>query len=299
MIGNDDTLFGKVVTAMVTPFDESLNIDFKAVEKLVNHLANNGTNTIVVAGTTGESPTLTDSEKKDLLKAVLDAAGGKCKVIFGAGSNDTARSIKCAQEAEQLGAHGLLLVAPYYNKPNAAGLKAHFSAIAESTTLPIMLYNIPGRTGITIGADVVLSLAENHKNIRALKDSTGSTDQAAEIGRDGPADFRLYSGDDYLTLPFLAVGACGVVSVASHIAGKEILDLINAFFKGDTESARKIHYGSLALFKGLFSAPNPTCVKYALSLCGLCKSYLRLPLVQLDNEQKQAVAKLLKITLPQ
>ena len=298
MIKTTGDIFGRLMTAMITPFDDQLNIDYKAVEKLVAHLIGTGTSTIVVSGTTGESPTLEDSEKKDLLKSVIECAGGKAKVMMGTGSNDTRKSIKLSQEAEKLGAQGLLLVAPYYNKPNQDGLKAHFSAIAKETSLPIVLYNIPGRTGINLTPETTLELAESHQNIVALKDSTGSVEQAAEVGRLAPSHFRIYSGDDNLTLPFLSVGACGVISVASHVIGSEIKKMIDFFYEGKIDDARALHYLHLPLFKGLFIAPNPTCVKYAMAKLQFCKENLRLPLVPLTDSQKAAVDQLLQESKP-
>lgn len=294
MIKSDAPLFGRLITAMVTPFDDEGKVDFKAAEKLVEHLIATGTTSIVVSGTTGESPTLEDAEKKDLLKTVLKVSSGRAKVIMGTGYNSTAKSVKASKEAEQLGADGLLVVAPYYNKPSQAGLLAHFGEVAKATSLPIIVYNIPGRTGINITSDTTVKLAETHANIHALKDSTGSVDQAAEIAGRAPQHFRVYSGDDYLTLPFASVGGCGIVSVASHIVGKEIGDMLNDYFKGNLDGAREVHYKYLLLFKGLFAAPNPTCVKYALSKLGLCKEHLRLPLVPLDKSQKEAMDKLIK-----
>jgi 4-hydroxy-tetrahydrodipicolinate synthase len=279
---------------MVTPFDDAGKIDFKATERLVQHLLANGTDSIVVAGTTGESPTLEPTEKRELLKCVLQAAHGKAKVIMGTGSYSTADSVRASQEAESLGADGLLVVAPYYNKPSQQGMIRHFGEVASSTSLPIIVYNIPSRTGVNITAESTLAIAAANSNIHALKDSTGSVDQASEIASWVREDFRIYSGDDYLTLPFLAVGACGIVSVASHLVGNEIQAMIAAFFNGQLEESRKLHYQYLHLFKGLFVAPNPTCVKFALQVLGLCKSAVRLPLIELDDEQKIVLSRLLK-----
>jgi 4-hydroxy-tetrahydrodipicolinate synthase len=278
---------------MVTPFDQGLKIDFVAVEKIVEHLIKTGTTTLVVAGTTGESPTLDDAEKKELLKAVIAIAKKRAKVVMGTGSNDTAKSIKATREAEALGADGVLVVAPYYNKPSQAGLLAHFGEIAKATKLPIIMYNIPGRTGITIEAETIVALSHKHKNVHAVKDSTGSPEIAGEIAGSAREDFVIYSGDDYLTLPLLAVGACGIVSVASHFVGLDIKRMQETFFSGSLDAARAIHYGALPLFKGLFAAPNPTCVKYGLSKLGLCDEHLRLPLVPLDPAQKQTMDKLM------
>lgn len=294
MIGTDATTFGRVITAMVTPFDDELKIDFKSLEKVIDHLLKNGTDTLVVSGTTGESPTLDESEKKDLLKAVVEQTKGRAKIIMGTGSNDTAKSIKASREAESLGADGLLLVAPYYNKPSQEGLTAHFEAILKATSLPALLYNIPGRTGINVSSETTIELAKRCPNLHALKDSTGSVEQAAEIAGKVRDSFRVYSGDDYLTLPFLAVGGCGVVSVASHVVGNQIKEMIEAFFAGKLDRARQLHYDYLPVFKGLFTAPNPTCVKYALSTMGICKPHLRLPLVPISGQSKDNLDRLLK-----
>ncbi len=294
MIKTDAPLFGRVMTAMVTPFDDELKVDFKATEKLVKHLLSTGTTCLVVSGTTGESPTLEDSEKRDLLKAVINVAKGKAKVVMGTGYNATAKSIKASQEAQSLGADGLLVVAPYYNKPSQAGMLKHFGEIAKSTSLPIIVYNIPGRTGVNITPDTMLEMIESNHNIYALKDSTGSVEQSAEIAGKARESFKIYSGDDYLTLPFLSIGASGIISVASHVVGQPISDMVDDFFAGRLDAAREKHYKFLPIFKGLFAAPNPTCVKYALSVLGICTEHLRLPLVPLDKHQKQVIDQLLK-----
>ncbi len=298
MIETSGNLFGRVVTAMVTPFDQDLNVDLKAVERLVEHLIATGSTGIVVSGTTGESPTLDDSEKEILLKTVVKVANKRARIIMGAGTNDTRKSIKAAQQAEAAGADALLVVAPYYNKPNQDGLKAHFGSIAHSTALPIMLYNIPGRTGININPETVADLAGEHTNIVAIKDSTGNVEQTQELAGHVRSDFRIYSGDDNLTLPLLAVGACGIVSVASHLIGAEIAQMVDLFFAGKLDEARALHYQYLPLFKGLFIAPNPTCVKYALAKLGICRDELRLPLVPLVEAQKKVMDDLLKNIKP-
>lgn len=291
MISNNPNLFGRIITAMVTPFDDELNVDYKALEKIIIHLANTGTDALVVSGTTGESPTLSDNEKLELLKASKSFSNNKLKMIMGVGSNDTAKTIKASKEAEKYGADGLLVVAPYYNKPNQDGLIAHFTAVANSTSLPIIIYNIPGRTGINIAPETIIELANKCENIHALKDSTGSTDQAADIARVNlnHNNFYIYSGDDYLTLPFLSVGAGGVISVASHIVGNAIKDMTNYYLNGKIDEARKLHYKYLPLFKALFIAPNPTCVKYALSQLGLCKAHLRLPLAPINKAHAKVI----------
>jgi len=288
MISNIDSPFGPLVTAMVTPFSDDLGVDLKAVEDITNHLIATGSTALVVTGTTGESPTLDDNERKVLYRLVKEKAHGKAKVLAGVGTNSTVKTIKYAHLAEGCGADGLLIVTPYYNKPPQAGLVKHYQEIAKNTNLPIMMYNVPGRTSVNLGVEATIEIVETCNHIVALKDSTGNTDQTAEMaGKIKRKDFWVYTGDDYLTLPHLSVGGAGVVSVAGHLIGRKINELIESFFKGDYDEARKIHYECLPLFKGLFAAPNPTCVKYALSKIGLCKATLRLPLVPLPLEEQK------------
>lgn len=282
--------FGQVITAMVTPFKDDLSIDFDAVEKLVYHLIKNGTDTIVVAGTTGESPTLTHDEEKELCKFVqkivnVNKNRDKVKIILGAGSNSTQTAIEATKEAERLQVDGVLSVVPYYNKPNQAGLIEHFSQIAKSTLLPIILYNIPGRTGINLEPQTTRELVSKYKNIIGYKDATGNLENTSLIASLCPKDFLIYSGDDSLLLPILSVGGVGVISVASHIVGNEIKDMINSFFAGKIDLAKQIHIKLFPLFKALFKAPNPTCIKAALEIKGICKSNLRPPLVKLNQSE--------------
>ncbi len=294
MIKTEAPIFGRVLTAMVTPFGDDLELDLPAVEKLVNYLIATGTDSIVVSGTTGESPTLKDEEKIALLKAVITASAGRAKVIMGTGYNSTVKAVDATIQAESIGADGVLVVCPYYNKPSQEGLIAHFQAVASSTKLPVIIYNIPARTGVNMTAETTIALANRCPNIHALKDSTGSLDQSADLAGQIREDFRVYCGDDYLTLPFLSIGACGIVSVASHLVGRQIKSMIDAFFANDLDKAREIHYKYLPLFKGLFAAPNPTCVKFALSTLGICKSNLRLPLVPLNPQQQETLTKLIE-----
>jgi len=287
--------FGQVITAMVTPFKNDLSIDYESTEKLVNHLIKTHTDTIVVAGTTGESPTLTHEEERELCKFVQKTAAKKARVILGAGSNSTATAIESTKEAEKLGVDGILSVVPYYNKPSQAGQIEHFSQIAKSTSLPIILYNIPGRTGINMEPQTVAELAIKHKNIIGYKDATGNLENTSQVIQIVPKDFFVYSGDDSLTLPMLSIGAVGVISVASHIVGSEIKEMINSYFAGKIDPAKEIHTKLFPIFKALFKAPNPTCIKAALEIKGLCKSNLRPPLVKLNenelNELKQVINK--------
>lgn len=277
--------FGQILTAMVTPFKSDLSLDLEATERLVNHLIKTGTDTIVIAGTTGESPTLSHEEERELCKFVQKTVSSRVKIILGAGSNSTQTAVQSTREAEKLGVDGILSVVPYYNKPSQAGLIEHFSHIAKATSLPIILYNIPGRTGINMEPQTAAYLAKNHNNIIGYKDATGNLENTSQVIQLSPKDFIVYSGDDSLTLPMLSIGAMGVISVASHLAGNEIKEMINSYFSGKIDPAKEIHHKLLPLFKALFKAPNPTCIKAALELKGLCKSELRLPLVKLNEKE--------------
>lgn len=285
--------FGQILTAMVTPFKSDLSIDFESAEKLVNHLIKNGTDTIVVAGTTGESPTLSHEEERELCKFVQKKADGRLKIILGTGSNSTITAVEATKEADKLGVDGVLSVVPYYNKPNQEGLIEHFSQIAKCTKLPIILYNIPGRTGINMQVETTLYLAAKYKNIVGYKDATGNLEQTSELSRLAPKDFLIYSGDDSLTLPMLSVGAVGVISVASHLVGLELKDMINSYFTGKIEVAKKIHHKLFPLFKALFKAPNPICIKAALEMIGICRGDLRLPLVRLSSKEESELKEII------
>jgi 4-hydroxy-tetrahydrodipicolinate synthase len=280
--------WGRVITAMVTPLDSQLNVDFGQAGKLAQRLIDSGTDTILVGGTTGESPTLTDNERVRLVEAVLDAIGDKAPVIAGTGTNSTAASVALTKQAEALGAHGAMLVAPYYNKPPQNGLYAHFRTVAEATRLPVMVYNVPGRTSVNIAPETMGRLAEI-ENIVALKEAGGSADQASEMVRAVRGKLRVYSGDDSLTLPMMAVGACGVVSVASNVAGRLVAEMVKAFAAGETARATELHLQLLPLFKGLFLTTNPIPVKAALRLQGFDAGGLRLPLIEATEEQIAAV----------
>jgi len=288
--------FGQVVTAMVTPFDREGEIDFGATKKLLEHLIANGTDAVVVAGTTGESPTLTMEEKIELFKFVKKEANGRIPVIAGTGSNNTKESIELTKEAEKIGVDAVMLVAPYYNKPSQEGMYQHFKTIAEATTLPVMLYNVPGRTSSNIDVDTIVRLSEI-ENIVCVKEASGDLDAMAEIISRTPDDFLLYSGDDALTLPVLAIGGVGVVSVAGHIVGKEMQKMINAYKEGNVKEAGAIHRELLPIFQLMFSAPSPTPLKAALNMKGIEVGDVRLPLVPLNEEQMKQLKKQLQIKL--
>lgn len=277
---------GEVITAMVTPFNKNRDIDYDKVEELAEHLIKTGTDTILVAGTTGESPTLTHEEEIEILLSVKRVVANRAKVILGAGSNSTETAVERAKLAQKEGADAILSVVPYYNKPSQEGMIAHFSAVAESTDLPIILYNIPSRTGVNMSVNTVKTLAEKYKNIVALKQSFGDMDVITELKINCPKDFMIYSGDDSLTLPMLSMGVEGVISVASHLYGNEIKSMIHNFKAGQIHAAKNMHEKLYPVFKKLFMAPNPVPVKAALAKAGLMNDYVRLPLVELTQEQK-------------
>ncbi len=277
---------GELITAMVTPFDKNRKIDYDQVEALAKHLIKNGTQGILVAGTTAECPTLTHDEELELLATVKRAVENKAKVIMGAGSNSTETAIEMSKKAQREGADAILSVVPYYNKPSQMGMLAHFSAIAESVELPIILYNIPSRTGVDLSLETIKILATKYKIIVALKQSFGDMDVISELKLACPDDFMVYSGDDSLTLPMLSLGADGVISVASHLYGNEIKTMIHNFKTGNYNVAKNMHLKLYPVFKKLFMAPNPVPVKAALEKIGLMKDYVRRPLVELSDVQK-------------
>ncbi|RAP76206.1 4-hydroxy-tetrahydrodipicolinate synthase [Paenibacillus montanisoli] len=284
--------FGRIVTAMITPFHTDGSIDWETTGRLMDYLIEEQqTDSIVVSGTTGESPTLTDEEKIALFKFAVKHAAGRCKIIAGSGSNETAHSIHLTQVAEECGVDGALLVVPYYNKPTQEGIYQHFKVIAEGTKLPIMVYNVPGRTIVSMSVETTLRLAQI-PNIVATKECA-SLDQVTLIASQAPADFRVYSGDDSSALPAVAVGAYGIVSVASHIIGKDIREIIDSYLKGDVAAAYKLHAASLPLFRGLFDLPNPVLVKAALKLKGLPVGGVRLPLVDATETELAALRRIL------
>ncbi len=284
--------FGNIATAMVTPFDKNENIDFQKLSKLIDYLINNGTDSLVVAGTTGESPTLSEEEKVALIQYSVKEAEGRVPIIAGTGSNNTKASIKLTKKAEEAGADAVMLVTPYYNKPSQEGMYRHFRAIAEETSLPVMLYNVPGRTAASLAPETTIRLAEI-PNIIAIKEASGDLDAMTKIVAETPEDFAVYSGDDSLTLPALSVGARGIVSVASHIIGPEMQEMIKHYTEGNTAQAALIHQKLLPLMKGLFAAPNPSPLKTALQLKGLDVGSVRLPLIPLNEDERLRLSSLM------
>lgn len=279
--------WGRLITAMVTPFDEELNVDFEAASSLAIKLVEEGSTALVVTGTTGEAPTLTEDEKINLYKIIKDSVD--VPVIAGVGTNNTKITIENAKAAQEAGVDGLLVVTPYYNKPDQDSLYCHFKEVAESVDLPIMLYNVPGRTGCNILPETVEKLAQID-NIKALKEASGNIIQFAEIIKRIPENFLVYSGDDSMLLPAMSIGCYGIVSVASHVVGPEMKEMIDAFISKDTEKAKEMHLKLLNIFKNLFVIANPIPVKAALNLMGVNVGGLRLPL----TEARENVLKILR-----
>ncbi|MDO7268159.1 MULTISPECIES: 4-hydroxy-tetrahydrodipicolinate synthase [Shouchella] len=290
--------FGYLMTAMVTPFTNENALDVNGIRTLIHHLANNGTDTVVIHGTTGEAPTLTLEEKQTLLSvAVEEAANANIKVIAGIGANSTQQAVQMAQLAEQTGADGLMVVVPYYNKPSQEGIYQHIAQVAQSTPLPVLLYNVPGRTGADMSAETALRLAEIDQ-VFAIKEASGNIDKVTEILRLAPEGFSVYSGDDSLTLPMMAVGAKGVVSVASHIVGREMKQMIDAFASGELQLAASIHHKLFPVMKAMFMAPSPAPVKEALARYRLPGGGVRLPLIGLNEAENMELTAVLEPFLP-
>ena len=274
--------FGRLITAMVTPFAKDGSIDWDGVATLATHLADHGHDAIAVNGTTGEAPTTKSSEKLEIIKVVKSTVGSRVKVLSGAGDNETSYTVEQAKRSADAGADGLLIVAPYYNKPPQAGIEAHFNAVASATDLPIMMYDIPGRTGVEIESDTIVRLFDL-PNIVALKDAKGNLAATSDvIARCG---IPVYSGDDILNLPFLSIGAVGFVSVCGHTVGNELKAMLDAWFAGDTARALEIHQKLIPVFKGTFKTQGAILTKAAMNLMGLPGGTTRLPLVDATPAQ--------------
>src|SRR5437016_13180160 len=285
-------MFSGTFTAVVTPFRNG-DVDFAAFEKLVEAQIAAGITGLVAVGTTGESPTLTQDEKPEVIQRAIKIAKGRCKVIAGAGTNSTRDSIEATKFAEKAGADAALLVAPYYNKPSQEGLLRHFKAIADATSLPIMLYNIPSRCGVDIAPDTVARLANECRNIVSIKEASGSVERVSELRAHLPESFTILSGDDSLTLTFMSVGAVGVVSVASNLFPAEIRALVDAYQSGDVKLAENLHRKLFQRFKDLFIEPNRVPIKTALGWHGAMSGEVRLPLCEMSDSNQARLRKTL------
>ena len=286
-------MFAGTFTALVTPFQND-QIDEAAFERLIEGQIEAGITGIVPVGTTGESPTLDHAEHQRVIELAVKAAKGRCKVIAGTGSNSTSEAVSLTVEAEKVGADAALLVAPYYNKPTQEGVYRHYRAISEATKIPLILYSIPGRCGIEISVETVVRLAKDCPNIVAIKEAGGSVERVSALRSVLPAEFEILSGDDSLTLPFIAAGAVGVISVASNLIPKEVCELVNAALAGDYDDARKRHFHLYPLFKDLFIESNPAPVKAALALAGRMNADVRLPLCELSEASQQKLVETLR-----
>ncbi len=285
--------FGEVLTAMVTPFDDNLKVDITQARRMAKYLVENGSDGVVVLGTTGEAPTLSFVEKVQLLEAVVDEVGDKAIIIAGTGSYSTLESIEMTMKAEKIGVDGIMLVTPYYNKPPQEGLYNHFKMVANKTSLPVLLYNVPGRTSRNIEPDTVIKLAEID-NIIAIKEASGNLDQVSQLTRLLPEDFYVYSGDDNLTLPILAVGGQGIVSVAAHLVGNKIKEMVKAFKNGQVKKAIELNKLLGPIFSAIFMTTNPIPIKEALNMRGFKVGSVRPPLVGMGNYDHDKLKKILE-----
>lgn len=285
---------GRLLTAMVTPFDADLNVDYGRARELARMLVASGSDGVVVSGTTGESPTLTNEEKLRLFREVKDALGDGYAVVAGTGNYCTSESVELTRAAAEAGVDAAMAVVPYYNNPPQEGLYRHFRAIAEASPLPLILYNVPSRSPRNLEPNTVARLASEVKNVAAVKEASKNLEQIAEIIAKTPDGFLVYSGDDSTTLPILGVGGYGIISVASHVAGPQIRRMIDAFVEGRVEEAQAINCKLMPLFKALFITSNPIPVKAALKLSGFPVGGLRLPLVEATEAEEAAIAAAMK-----
>ncbi len=287
-------LFGRVLTAMITCFDTNGGVDYAETARMARWLAGHGSDGLAVAGTTGESATLSQDEKLKLFRCVREAVGPGIKILAGTGSYDTAAAVALSREAEDTGVDGLLVVTPYYNKPSQEGLYQHYKAVAHSTRLPVVLYNVPSRTQVNLEAETVIRLSQI-ENIVAVKEASGLLAQVGEIVLGTPANFLVYGGADEVNLPILALGGAGSISVISHVVGPDLQKMHQAFFAGDMETARAIHLKTLAVTKAMFCAPSPTPTKTALSLMGVLPTpAVRLPLIDATDTERSRIQATLK-----
>jgi len=286
-------MFRGVYTALVTPFNTDGSIDTEAMMALVEEQIQSGIHGLVPVGSTGESPTVSHEENMKVVEMVINKAAGRIPVIAGTGSNSTQEAVSMTKAAKAMGASASLQVVPYYNKPNQEGMYRHFMTLADSIDLPMIVYNIPGRTGVNMNASTLARLAK-HPNIAAVKESSGNLNQAMEIIASVPEGFGIFCGDDNWTFPLLSLGATGVISVASHLVPKELVALYEALQKSDLQTAKAIHYRLLPLFNAVFIDTNPIPIKYMLSRLGKIKEAYRLPLLPLNDDAKKSVDVVLK-----
>ncbi len=284
---------GRLLTAMVTPFNEKGEVDYEQAKRLASALLDSGSNGLLVVGTTGESPTLVREEEYRLFAEIKSVVGERGVVVAGTGSNNTSEALEATKEAERIGVDACLLVVPYYNKPTQEGLYQHFKTIAQSTKLLCILYNVPSRTAINLSADTTIRLSKID-NIIGIKESSSNFDQISKIISNTREDFLVWSGNDNETLPILAMGGYGIISVASHLIGKQISEMINSFINGRADEAARIHRHLLPLFKVLFVVSNPSPVKYALNHVGFNVGKPRLPLVEPDEKSASIIKDTLK-----
>lgn len=285
--------FGRVITAMITPFTDAGKVDYNGAISLANYLVSHGSEGLLVAGTTGEGATMSAEEKLKLYRLIVDSVGKKVSVIGNVGSISTKETISFLKEAEKTGIDAALVIVPFYVKPNQEGIYRHFKAIAEASTLPLILYNVPGRVGTGITPETIKRLTDTCPTIVGIKDATGNWDQVTQEKRILPDDFMIYSGDDAFTLPILAAGGVGVISVASHIIGDDLLSMIIAFAEGNMEKARALHLKMYSFMKGMFFTASPIPVKTAINLIGQCGGTFRLPLVEPTKDEIEKVEQLL------
>jgi len=282
---------GRLITAMITPFNDDMSVNYEEAKRLASHVVETGSDGVLVAGTTGESPTLTDEEKINLFRAVKEAVGDRAKVIAGTGNYCTRESIELTRRAEEVGVDAILLVCPYYNRPSQEGLYRHFRSVAEATSLPVILYNIPSRTGRNIEPETVIRLANDVPNIVGIKEASGDMKQVARIYAGVPERFAIWSGNDEDTIHILTLGGVGVISVASHIVGSDLKRMIESFLSGDVATAREIHLNLMPLIRALFppTSSNPSPIKAALNMLGFKAGPPRLPLVEVTEKEAEEI----------
>ena len=293
-MASPEPIFGRVLTAMITPFDTAGNVDYGEAGRMAQWLTEHGSDGLVVSGTTGESATLSLDEKMRMYEAVVQAVAGRAKVLAGTGSYDTAETVELSRAASETGVDGLLVVTPYYNRPSQEGLYQHYQAVAGATSLPVVLYNVPARTGVNLEAATVLRLA-HLDNIVAVKEASKLLDQVGEIVLGAPEGFQVYGGADEVNLPILALGGVGNISVISHVVGPDLQKMHQAFFAGDMDTARRIHLNTLPMTRAMFSAPSPVPTKTALAMMDvLPSSRVRLPLVEANEKERGVIHAALK-----